>query len=410
MSVAKFISSKFNSRNSLPRSIRAMRTVAMVGIAVSVAALIVATSIGRGFEKRYREAILDFNSHVVVMGTGEVSGLDKIVKEGGSDITGATPFLYREALAIGGGKIRGVVVKGIDPLTLRQVNSMNIKIYGDERPFEEAFSMTKKDTVKAIAGRALIDDLSIAGDNRELKLLIPTESQSRKAASKFQKIEIVGEFESGMHDYDAQFLLADIPDVRRLFSAGDKSVTGVELKIKNPFEASRVAGILEEKLGAGFRAVTWDELNHELLAAVRLEKIVSAIIIGIMVIVAALNIIAVLVLTAIHRQHELSILKAIGLPDSGIRKLLMGSGVRMGVVGIIAGLIFGLLVALAIDKFHFIRLEEEIYLIRSLPVDISVSICGLIAVFCLVVTVLASYIVSQRLSILPVAEGLRVAK
>ncbi|HPQ81342.1 MAG TPA: ABC transporter permease, partial [bacterium] len=412
MSLISFISSRFNAKSTLPRSIRMMQAVATAGIAVGVAALVVATSIGRGFEGKYRKALLEFNAHVILMGGGEMKDTEEAVaairslsyaspgemaeaerelrylpllgavrglasaadalrdrilillmdsprlqglllqidperlagllpksarqkaaaidEAASRGVIAETPFLYREGLIMGRGNISGVVVKGVDPLTMESVNSMPITLYDGAGSLAEALRAQSAGPPAAIAGESLARSLG-AFDNRKIvRMLVPREEVGKDASRRFDEVEIVGRFKSGMHDYDDQFLLMSLPATRGLFGAAAGSSTGIEIKLDDPDKALSVASRLEEKLGPGYRAVTWGELNRELLAAVRLERLVSALIMGVMVVVAALNIVAVLVLMTIYRLHEISVLKALGLDDRKVAALLTRGGARVG--------------------------------------------------------------------------------
>ncbi|MFH0799783.1 MAG: ABC transporter permease [Pseudomonadota bacterium] len=465
MSLTHFISSRFNARASLPRSIRAMRAVAMTGIAIAVAALVVATSIGRGFENRYRRALMDFNAHIVVMGGGEIedsrdvtdrlgvvrysSGEDasfarrwawalpclrwldhlsgnpaigrfipaslgefekRVDDAAGRGVLSSTPFLYREALSVGGGKIRGVVVKGIDPATVRDVNGMSITLFDEGRPLEAAMGAAGGEGIPVVAGRALAREFGVDGKPFDLKLMIPKLGKGQKGGRQFETVRIVGTFESGMQDYDAQFILMALPQARRLFHVAPGVISGVELKLDDPQRADEVAARIDEKMGPHYRGITWSELNRELLSAVRLERLVSAVIMGIMVVVAALNIVAVLVLMTIYRFHEISILKALGLPERRVLALLTRGGSLIGLWGVLAGLAIGIGIAEAAGRLNLIPLEPDIYLIASLPIDISPLICGMITLFCIAVGFLTSLSASRSLSRIPVAEGLQMGR
>lgn len=406
MSITNFISRRFNSGRFLPRSIRAMRAVAMIGIAVSVAALIVAISIGRGFEGRYRRALMDFNAHIVVMGGAEMTKPREVMKQLDSvwqptdGVVGVTPFIYREALSVGGGEINGVVVKGVDPSGLTDIVSMTMKFSSDGSSIEEALGHRDGAAIPVIAGRALAEKFTI-GDT--FKLLIPSEGHSRR----FETVKIAGRFESGMHDYDAQFLIMSISDMRRMFKIEPDTVTGLEIKLRDPENAASVAARIEDEIGPVWRAVTWSELNNDLLAAVRLEKLVLSVVMGLLVAVAALNIVAVLVLMGIYRLREIAILKAIGLNNRSVRAVLVRGGALVTLVGVFAGVVLGVGLAFVVGRMRLIPLEAEIYLIDSLPIDISLSICGMLTLVCLGMGFVTSFLAAQKLSRVQIAEGLK---
>lgn len=404
-----FISRRFQSGRSMPRSARSMRAVAVAGVALAVAALVVAVSIGRGFESAYRKALLSFNAHIAVMGLGELrdaetvaAGVAALRAKGEGDIRSTTPFLYREGLAIGGGEIRGVVVKGIDPASIDAERGIEVELFDAATP-AAALQGDVGDAIPALVGEALLARLDREGVGERFTLMIPGGADGR---GRMVEMTPVGRFASGMHDYDAQFLLLDIDRARDVYEAPPGSISGVEVMLNDPERAEQVARSLEEELGPAYRAVTWGELNGELLAAVRLERLTFAIIMGMLVIVAGMNIIAVLVLMTIRRLPQLSMLKALGLSDRGVRALLIRQGLLVGAIGAGVGLACGIGAAWAVDRFALVPLEPSIYLLSALPLDISPVLCGLIALFCLGVAYAISGFAARRLAAVPIAEGL----
>ena len=487
MKAIEFINKRFNSAKHMPRSVRIMRMVAGIGVAVAVIAIVLAQSIGNGFERVYRKSLLDFNAHVVIMGGGEIEdpapALAELAElrseEGDGDgsgwfLSGARAiesewlsacdlhedyaylfdpggiadkvysaldphhlsslvpnwiteryrrrvgaaeralinenvFLYREALIIGSGSIKGVVVKGIEPGKIGSVGGMKVDLFSDAVKVEERVRRLKENVIPVLMGRTLATSIGIGDVQGTVRMLIPREDAG-SATEKFEDVEVVGTFESGMHDYDSQFVLMNIDDARNIFGAGNKTVTGIELRVTDPDLAELVAGAAERILGPRYRAITWQELNADLIAAVKLEKLVTSLIMAIMLLVAALNIIAALVLTTIHRMREIAVLKALGLSDKRIERLFVRGGLDVGMSGVVAGLVLGLAASIIIKKFKVIPLEAEIYLVDSLPIDISWLICGIITLFCAVAIYLTSRIAASRLATVPPAEGLAQAR
>lgn len=485
MNLARYISARFNSHSIQPRSVRLMRVVAIAGIAIALAALLIAASVGAGFEKEYRRALLNFNAHVIVMSGSEMyddnsvrralgefvyssdddrefyarysfilSWLDRVERlslyhEGIADgldseswkfslwraldpkifmsilpdrilssierlvvartrgVEGMTPFIYREALAVGAGGIRGVVIKGVDPSSLASVNDMKMDLFDSALNISNVFENGAGKRARVIVGKAL---LAALGERDVSLFIVQADKGSGNAKKRFEEVEIAGTFETGMYDYDAQFMLMSMTDVRKIFALGKNAFTGMELKLDDPEKAEFVATAIEDELMPPANAVTWSELNNDLLAAVKMERIISAIIMGMMVAVASLNIIAVLVLMTIYRLAAISTLKAIGASQLLVRSVFVRGGVWIGTIGSILGIAAGLLISAAIGKFKLIHLDPEIYLISSLPVDIKPQICILMGLYCIFMSYLASWFVARKLSSLPISTGLNRAR
>lgn len=410
MSVTSFISKKFNSGRNLPRSLVVMRVISVAGIVLSVASLIIATSIGRGFESRYKKALMDFNSHVVVMGIGEITSPAEVVSKlktlkESLGIDALTTFVYREVLLAGGGVIKGAVVKGIDPATFASVNPMSIRLFDGSLKVSDALrSKDSSARASVIVGAGL---KGMWTNDHAVKMFIPEESGKMKGKTRFVPVDAAGIFESGVYDYDAQFLLMDETILRKLFGIAGSQITGIEIKLFNPLTAEEVARKIDNELGPAFKAVAWNELNHDLMAAVNLEKLMSIVIMGLMVFVALLNIVAVLTLTMLNRQAEVSALMALGLGPRRLLNLFIRGGIRVVIVGVVLGLIIGIFFSLFAEHFRIVPLEAEIYLVNFLPFDISFGMCSIFALACLFVGLLTSATVARRLAALPVAEGLK---
>lgn len=323
-------------------------------------------------------------------------------------ITNRNVFLYREALIIGSGGIKGVVIKGIEPGRDGSTGGMKIELLEGVSRKEEMMKRARGKDVPVIVGRALAGSMGIEGSPKKVRMLIP--KAEGNGGERFKDVVVVGTFESGMYDYDAQFVLMNIGDARELFGAEGDTVTGIELRLDDPERSEQVARAAERVLGPRFRAVTWQELNSDLLAAVKLEKLVITLIMGIMLIVAALNIIGALVLTMLHRMREISVLKALGLDERRIARLFTRGGMMVGMRGVMAGLVVGLGLALLLGNYRIIPLEAEIYLVDSLPIDISWLICGIITLFCAGTIYITSRVAAKRLARVPPAEGLARAR
>lgn len=401
--LVKFLSSHFNANKTLPRMVRLMRYFAIVGIAIAVTALIVAVSIGKGFQREYRESLLNFNAHLVILGIGEIDDYEDVMQKiaglGNSpqfQLKGVTPFIYREAMIVGKGGIRGVVVKGVDAKTISSVNHMNI-----DTDIKDAFKKTDSGKLPVIMGASLEEEYK----DGALRLIVPDEKKE-----KYLDIKIAGRFNSGIYDYDSQFVLFSLDDVRSMFGIRADRVSGFELRIDDPMLAGEAASFLESRLGPFCQITTWEELNHDLMSAVRLERLMSATIMGIMVLVAIMNVIVVLVLILIHRFTELAIFKTLGLTDKLIQSVMVHGGVKVVTIGTSIGLVLGISISEVVGRFNLIPLQEEIYLIKSLPIEISIPICVAVAAFCIISGYLASKLTSGKLLRAPVIRGLSIAR
>jgi len=397
-----FISRRFNSGALIPKSARFMRIVTIGGISMAVCVLVIAVSVGSGFEKVYRNALMNFNSHLMIIKVNDVTNSNEVISKIKNmhefQIEGVTPFIYREALAMGKGGIRGVVMKGVDPVTLFDVSGINVKT-DSGKSLDEVFKGSKYD-VNVIVGSVLAKGMS---GTSTIKLMIPNSIRQ-----KFILAKVVGSFDSGIYDYDSQFVLAPLDDIRRLYGMKKNSVSGFEIKLKDPTMANDVGEEIIARLGPLYQFVTWKQLNGDILSAVKLEKFVSAIVMGLLVMISMLNIAAVIVLGIMYRLHEVSILRAIGMLRKDLSAILVRSGMFVDIFGTGLGIIFGVGISLIIRRYKLVPLDAEIYLIDFLPVDVSASLCGIIAVLCIGIGFLISKSISARLSAISMLKGLNL--
>ncbi len=405
MNIVGYISRGINKGKALPRSVRTMRAMAIVGMALAVAALIVAVSIGRGFENQYRKSLLDFNAHLIVMGAGEIPNPDDLLTsiEGWRGDVSATPFLYREALAIGGG-VHGVVIKG---LLQGALGDMNVSPLDPEVNVDSLLS-GEGNSVDVVVGHSFMKKIEKNLSSDTFKIMIPSNLDGELKGGKFIKLHPVATFDTGMHDYDSQFILMNLNDSRRIFGAIPNTlVSGIEIRLVDPYAADELIDGLKKELGPAYRVVSWSELNEDLLGAVHLERFVFAGIMVLLVIVAAMNIVAVLALITIHRKTSVSILKSLGLKDRDIVRIFIGQGVFIGAWGAFLGLSVGVAISWLTGHFGLVPLEAEVYLVESLPIDISAPLCAFIALFCLGVAYAISAFAAKRLVLMPITDGLQ---
>lgn len=474
MRLTSELTKKFHSARYLPRSLVIMRAIAIAGIAIGSATLVISLSIVSGFQREYRRSVLDFNAHVVVLKGGEITDLgeaeryieglkktgDEVRYEEGhkgllplasflrravsaaselhdevsyriearpllvdiwerldprlilrflpetltelsrieeKGVTGITPFLYREGLIISKGIIKGVVIKGIEPSTIREVNLMRMELK-DGRTVADVLAPDAANP-RILLGKALYERL---GGPDTIRLMVP----EMKKGNQFVTAKVAGTFESGLYDYDSQFALMNMDDTQKIFETGQVKATGVEIKLDDPGKADAIAYRINSDLPASYQAITWGELNRDLFEALSIEKLVFSIIMGILVIVAAFNIIGVLVLLICYRAHEVAILKALGLKRETLQRIFTRGGLSTGLVGTLTGITAGIAVSFALKHFQFIKLAPEVYFLKTLPIDISWAICGIIGLFSVLMCWGTSRIAAKRLASLPINENL----
>ena len=224
---------------------------------------------------------------------------------------------------------------------------------------------------------------------------------------KYQQFKVTGIFRSGFYNYDSAWAFIRLSDSQRLFSLPDTVISVIEFKIDDLYKAEEVGSALEKAAGPGFVAKSWMDENRALFKALRLERVVTFLTIGLIIFVAALNILISLIMMVMEKTKDVAVLISMGAKRRQIRGIFMFQGVLIGVIGTVAGLILGYGVAIAGAKYHFVTLSAEVYSIDYLPFAPRVIDGLLIAAVALLISFVATLYPSWSAARVLPAEALR---
>ena len=217
---------------------------------------------------------------------------------------------------------------------------------------------------------------------------------------------VTGIFDAGFDEYDSRLVYVDLWEAQRFFEQGD-AVTGVEVKVRDIERAAAIGRRIERQLGGGpYHTLDWESLNRNLFTALRLQKVALSIVITIIIIVAAFNVVATLVMVVLDKRREIAIMKAMGADEAGILRIFLIQGLAIGGVGTTLGLGFGALICTALQRLHF-PLDPQVYLIRYVPVRASFTEFAITAVVAMFISLVASLIPAAWAANLAPVEGLR---
>jgi len=295
------------------------------------------------------------------------------------------------------GKIKGVALKGVDLSVVRDISSMKMTRFADEAPLGDALS-ENNGRPEVLLGRPVAERLGI-GARQEVNFLV--------GENRFAKALVIGTFESGLYDYDSQFVLASMEDIRGLFGSPDKTINGVEIKTFDPDTAGALAEVLRGELPASFTVMSWEELNRPIFEAVRLEKLMFAVIVGLLALVGIFNIISSLILEMLYKIKDIAILSAIGMKRWRLRGMFAVQGGMLGGFGTLLGSGLGIALVHLIKRYKLVHIEPEIYFLSTLPVRIEPMLILVIILLGSFVSLLVSYLAAGRVVSLRVAEGLK---
>ena len=334
----------------------------MFGIAIGVMALIVVISVMNGFEEDIKAKLLGTQSHIVVTSLSDnMTDPNKLLPNIMSvkGVEGATPFILTEGLMSASGEVKGVVIRGIDTATAARVirlqdiinNGMSLKEMGESdillgSELAKKLGSATGDLVTLVSPSGIVTPLG----------LMP----------KSISFNVKGIFSTGMYEYDSNMVYITLPAAMKLMM---KDVpTGIEIKVKDIYQAGTIAGKILEKLGTGYWATTWKEMNRSLFSALKIEKIIMWIILLFIILVAVFSIISMLIMIVMEKRKEIAILKSMGATSSQILGIFMTMGMVIGLSGTILGLVFGLALAYNLDPI--IASVEFLFGIEVMPKDV----------------------------------------
>lgn len=385
--------------------------VSMLGISLGVAALIIVLSVMNGFQKEVRDRMLGVVSHIEVFGPGGgmLGDVNRTIAEArrNPQVVGAAPFVAAQSLVARGEDMRGSIVRGIDPALEPQVTDLAATL-------KDTLAKLQPGQFNVVLGGELARNLGVGVGDPVTVIAPGGQVTPAGVVPRLKQMTVVGTFDSGHFEYDSGLLLLHIEDAQRLFRLDGP--TGVRLKLRDLHKARDVAA---ELAAGGFTEPTlirdWTRQNRTWFAAVQLEKRMMFIILTLIVAVAAFNLVSTLVMTVTDKRADIAILRTLGASPRSIMGIFVVQGATVGVVGTLAGLLLGLLVAFNIDvivpaletALGASFLPKDIYLINRMPSDPQSGDILPIAIISLVLAFVATLYPSWRASRVNPAEALR---
>jgi len=370
--------------------------IAVSGVAVGVSALIVIMGVMNGLQTDLREKILVGSPDVRVLTYGEslkmerwrevMPRLDSI--EG---VVATAPFVITQALATNGrGHHEAVTVAGIIPGDSGSPQVTTIRDHAAPGAF--TFKTTDPNVKGVVLGRILADRLG-AYPGMRISLVTAAGASPSMAfglmVPRFSQFEVSGTFETYMFEYDNAYAYVELEDAQQLAGL-DSAVTGIEVKTTDRWAAPAVGEKILAVLGWPYRAEDWQLQNSSLFRALKLEKLGMTVILGLIIMVAAFNIVSTLTMVVRDKTREIGILKAMGMRADAIRRIFLLQGIFIGAVGTTIGLVLGAGVGLSLERWKLIALDPSVYFIDHLPVRLEVFDVAVIVVLSIGVAILAT--------------------
>jgi lipoprotein-releasing system permease protein len=385
-----------------PAVLRLVTLLAVVGVTAGVTTLVIALSMNSGFRQAIANRLLTVTADVNLkpLGPHGIRGYAQLMRKltGAPGVKSIEPAVYDEVLLSFGAHARGIVLKGVDPQLERQSSGALRHIVSGAANFDR-----DADGIPAIlVGRLMAEDMKFAvGDY--VTLISPEGNLTPFGMLPHPKrFRVAGIFDSGFYDYDSNWAFATMTSTQALAGVGDVASL-LEVRTTNRDEAGPVADELLRRAGAGFTATTWMEENRPLFNALSLEKLVTALFIGLITFVAGLNILVVLMMTVTERARDIAVLMAMGARRRQIRRIFLAQGLAVSIAGIVVGLALGYSASTIANHWRLIPLNPQVYAIPYVPFHANALDALWIAATALAISVAASILPAQSAAkILPV--------
>jgi lipoprotein-releasing system permease protein len=433
-----FVASRYLRAKRRQAFIGVITGISIAGVAAGVASLIVALAINNGFRQDLQDRLLGSTSHVNLLRI-ESDGIKdwrpfmgRLSKE--PHVLATAPAIYEQVLISRGPRARGAVLKGLMPAYERKVSDLlNTVTIGsaealEERPTNAVSSSagqgagtaptekspTALDGVQErvaamppiVLGKDMADELGATLGSVVLVTSPQGELTPFGMVPKYNRFRVAGIFNSGFYDYDSSWAFTRLSDAQQLFGLGDL-VSVIEFKVDDIYQAGEIGHKLEQAAGKGFMATNWMEQNRALFRALRLERLVTFITIGLIVFVAALNILISLTMMVMEKTRDIAVLMSMGTRKAQVRRVFIAQGMLIGVIGTAIGLVLGYALSWIGGHYHLLSLAPEVYSIDYVPFAPRVVDGVLVALVAIGISLIATVYPSWSAARILPAEALR---
>ncbi|HEV2381934.1 MAG TPA: ABC transporter permease [Terriglobia bacterium] len=370
-----FVALRYLKAKRRQAAISVATVISVVGVMAGVCALVISLAINNGFREDLESRLVGATANINLIRTKNdgIPDYDSLTARLAKlpHVMAAAPVLYEEGLISSHSRAEGVILKGIDPERELKVGDLLKHLSagsldGLSQTFSNASNTGAPGADPIVIGKELATSLGLhVGDTALITspqgYLTPLE-----VVPKFRHFHVVGIFDSGFYDFDSGWAFTNLSAAQRLFDLPDE-VSVIEFRIDNIYQAEDVAGAIRKAAGAGFDTTTWEEQNRSLFSALKLERLVTILTIGLIVLVAALNIFITLAMMVMEKNREIAVLMSMGARQRQVWTLFTLHGLLIGAVGTLLGLIVGYSASWAGNHYKLIHLQADVYSLAFVP-------------------------------------------
>jgi len=365
-----FVASRYLRAKRKQAVISVITVISVLGVASGVMALVIAIAINNGFRNTLQRSLLGATAHVTVLEKEPSEGIANWAELAAKfqsipHVTSVSPVLYGKVILsgpVGVGQLEGAELKGI-PLNVPPPDILRRLKQGSFDDLKSTNGLPGIILGAGLAQKTAMMLNSVVTVTSPHPVLTPVGMHIRLVSSQYR---VVGIFESGFFEVDAFWAFTALPSAEQAFSVGSV-VNAVEMRLDDIYQAPEVAEAAEKIAGKSLGAKTWMEQFRQILTALNTEKVVTAITIGLIELVAALNILITLMMMVMEKNRDIAVLMSMGAKARQVRKIFMMQGVLIGVVGTALGLILGYSLSFLADQYHWVPLNAEVYSVSYVP-------------------------------------------
>jgi lipoprotein-releasing system permease protein len=378
--------------------------ISTAGVAVGVAAVVIALAVMTGLQQELRDRILGSNPHVYV---SRVGGVDDYLAEVARlrqvpEVLGAAPAVLGQALISAGRGASPVQIKGVDPALEANVTDVQRTMKAGSL---DALANRGDGIPGIVLGQDLATSLGVGvGDSVQVLTLegVLTPMGNRPLPRRRQ---VVGLFKLGLYEFDSTYAFVSLQDGMRLFDKGQADF--IQLRVNDVYRAPQVAAAVKARLGDQYWTEDWTVMNKSLFSALTLEKIAVSLAVGLIVIVAALNIVATLILLVMEKHRDVAILKTMGASARSVTAIFVAQGLLIGLIGTSVGAGLGYGLSYVFDRYQLIRIPMDVYQVSHLPFTVIPRDFAIVIAVAVVICFVATIYPSRQASRLDPAQALR---